>query len=143
MHGPSRFPPAQDDVFILFKRWAADSSLCQPPLLAFLGAQSRADTERFLNEIINHPGVRGVCDPNRALVLEELAKRLGDFPQYGRGIAYLRSLANEGSELAETPPELDFLHLGPQRFPLPTAPIVEPIPLPREVRSMRVVRRRQ
>ena len=89
---PRRYSPHHCDIFALVKHQLADNDLVQDPLLVFPGDESRV-AKNFWKQAAVHKGVKTHLDADRAEALKELADALQMYPQYGRAIKYMRSLA--------------------------------------------------
>ena len=103
-----RREPHPLDVFALLKHHLSDSDYSQEPVLVWPkddGGRTRA----FWSSARGHAGVRGDVDANRAQGLRELADALKSYPQYGRAVNYLQTLAGDKARVFEGVQKIEFL----------------------------------
>ena len=110
---PRRYTASPADVFCLVKHELCDEDLMQPALLVYPGDES-AQTRAFWQTSVQHEGIRTEVDSERAEGLLDLCSALEKYPQYGRAIAYMRSLAGQGSRARFDACLLDFIAAGGQ-----------------------------
>lgn len=89
---PRRYRPGPGDVFALVKHEMADDALLQPPLLVF-PHDAAGGVAQFWRSAAEHRGVKTNLDAERAAALKELADAMDAYPQYGRAVKFMRSLA--------------------------------------------------
>ena len=89
---PRRYTPGPADVFALVKQDLPDEELLQKPLLIFPNDAAHGLRD-FWRSAAVHKGIRTNVDPERSAALNELADALNAYPQYGRAVQYMRSLA--------------------------------------------------
>lgn len=97
----------------MVKHHMADHDLCQPALLVVPGDE-RERIRLFWKNSVSHKGELTTLDPDRAADLVELSEALSKYPQYGRAVQYLRSLAGVEPRQRWPAQALGFLATGGQ-----------------------------
>ena len=108
---PRRYGTSEHDIFALVKHHIADQDLCQAALLVVPGEERQRISQWWKNSV-NHAGELPQIEPERATDLLELADALATYPQYGRAVHYLRSLAGAEPRQRLAPQSLGFLATG-------------------------------
>lgn len=121
---PRRYRQGPGDVFALVKHELADDELLQPPLLVF-PHDAAGQVPEFWRSAADHRGVKTNLDPERAQALKELAEALGAYPQYGRAVDYMRSLAGVAPYRRVDALPLDFVR---RAGPVPPSFVVANLP---------------
>lgn len=108
---PRRYTSGPNDIFAIVKHHMSDSEPCQPALLVLPGDESMR-IKQFWSASVADMGVDPTLEPDRQSDLLELASTFETYPNYGRAVAYLKSLAGHGPRTRHAAHDLPFLRAG-------------------------------
>ena len=105
---PRRYAQSPSDVFCLLKQNLCDECWQQDALLVWPGDEV-AQTEAFLQRVVNHRGIHASLDSDRSRDLLDLCAALRTYPQYGRAIEYMQRLAGQKARQRQPSHPINFI----------------------------------
>ena len=113
---PRRYDKNSKDVFAIVKHHMCDTEPCQPALLVLPGDEALR-VKRFWSQVLQDAGLDPSLEPDRQKDILDLADAFALYPNYQRGVAYMRAMGGQGSRTRYPAHELPFLQSGGVQAP--------------------------
>ena len=111
-----RYEQSPNDVFAIVKHHMCDTEPCQPALLVLPGDESLR-VKQFWSRSVEDAGIEPTLDPDRQKDIRELADAFAEYPNYPRGVTYMKSVGGIGPRTRYKAHDLPFLRSGGTQVP--------------------------